>query len=153
MSWLTPTADDLKTKLLPQVTAILTNYCAKTGASAEDVIGSELTNAIREVRGYVAGNKENLLGEDGSIPDELLTTTLIIARHNLYSNLPGAKGRFDEELKGAFERAARQLRDVAAGTFKLVSPDTPSDKNIPRPKLVVISGNPRRNARDTMASL
>jgi hypothetical protein len=128
MSWITPSTDDLKGKLLPQVVNLIANYSAKSGDTAAAVLARELANAVTKVRGYVQGNANNVVGEAGTIPDELTDATLVVARNNVMLNVPGLSALIDQGMEKQLSDAMSLLKDVAAGRFRIIGPDVAAAK-------------------------
>jgi len=125
--WITPTLTDLKRKFTTQVLTVVENYTAQTGSTSDDLLTQELAAAINEVRGYVSAFEVNVLGESGTIPDELTNPALVLARRNVYNNVPALNALFNAGMQKELETVTTQLRDVAKGAFRVVPPTVAAD--------------------------
>lgn len=129
MAWNTITADALKSEGVISASeyASVSTASLPDGVSGPQVVAEVISNAIVETRGYIAANSENILGVEGTVPDELRASVLIIVRHRVFTRLPKMKTLLDDLRVGEYNEALRKLRDVSSGTFKLVQPITPAD--------------------------
>lgn len=126
MAWNTITPDNLTGILSAAEYASVTTASLPEGKTGPEVVAEVISNAITEARGYIAGNSENILGEEGTIPDELRASVLVIVRYRVFTRLPKMKALLDALRVDEYNEAMRKLRDVSAGKFKLVQPLTPA---------------------------
>ncbi len=122
--WIPLTSALLQTKLTAAEFASLSAAQLPTGVTSAELIAQEITSTVAMVRGYVAANRENTLGEGETIPDELTDAALHILRHKTFSRLPGLKKLLDEARVREYEDALSQLKDAAAGRFRVTPPET-----------------------------
>lgn len=125
MSWITLT----EAKFLAQCTGAETN-AIKTAALASaqtEPLTETLANVVQQVRGYVAANSANQLGEGVTLPAELLTAAVAIARYVALNRLP-VKSLLTETRIAEYKDALTLLRDVAAGRFAIEQPTTASEQ-------------------------
>jgi hypothetical protein len=124
MSWITLTTDDVLRSLTEsEHEAVQT---AAVSAGQDDPLGAVITDVIREIRGYVAGNASNTLGTGATIPDELKGAALSRIRFEAFTRLPVGRALLTEDRVAANNSATQLLRDVAAGRFAIVQPVTPT---------------------------
>lgn len=129
MAWNTISTDDVKALLSASEYGSITTASLPDGKTGTELVEDVIGNAISEARGYIAADVANILGVEGSVPDELRATVLVIIRYRLFTRLPKMKVLLDELRTREYEEAMRKLRDVAAGKFKLVQPITPANPN------------------------
>lgn len=139
MAWNTITIADVQNKLAAAEYAAVTTASLPDGKTGSDVVNEEITNAIQEVRGYVAGRVANVAGEGSTVPDELRDTTLVIIRYRVFTRLPGMKRLLDELRVKEYDEALRKLRDVSAGRFRVVDPETPAADQASGSSIQVVS--------------
>jgi phage gp36-like protein len=94
-----------------------------------DPLPDVLARATSEVQGYVGVRYQ--VGQAGTVPDQLLSSAIAIARWRLIGRLPARQLATDSRRKD-YEDAMEQLRDVAAGKFALSVATEPADDQ-PRP--------------------
>lgn len=97
-----------------------------------DPIPEMLLRTTYEVRGYVAANHGQAVGEPGKIPEELLSAAIAIARWRLAGRLP-VKTFATESRRKEYEDAIVLLRDVASGKFAISVASEPAEEQ-PRPQ-------------------
>jgi phage gp36-like protein len=95
-----------------------------------DPVPEVLARAASEVQGYVG--TRYAVGQAGTVPDQLLSSAIAIARWRLIGRLP-TKIMATESRRQEYEDALTQLRDVAAGKFALSVATEPADDQ-PRPQ-------------------
>ncbi|MBB5033167.1 phage protein Gp36 family protein [Prosthecobacter vanneervenii] len=129
MAWTSITADALKDEGIISASeyASITAVSLPDGVTGAQVVAQVIANAVAEARGYIAANSENILGIEGTVPDELRASVLVIIRHRVFTRLPKMKALLDDLRVKEYDEAMRKLRDVSNGTFKLVQPITPAD--------------------------
>lgn len=108
MSWITPSADDAKTRLTG---AELAAYrTAALAAGQADPLTQVMLDAVNEARGYIAAGGY-AMGAAGTIPPQTLAPALAIICYRLATRLPiGVK----EDRRKQYEDALAYFRDVAA---------------------------------------
>jgi len=130
MSWTTLSVSDLYSGLTsPEVSALQT-AATKTGQA--DPVAEAIAEAVQTVRGYVAANRANQLGDGATIPLELKSDTLAIARFGALNRLP-VKSLMTQARIDAKNDAISKLKDVAAGRFAIEQPATASAQVIAGP--------------------
>jgi hypothetical protein len=122
--WIPLTSALLQTKLTAAEFSSISAAQLPSGTTAAELIAQEITSTVAMVRGYVAANRENTLGEGETIPDELRDAALCILRHKTFSRIPGLKKLLDEARVREYEDALAQLKDAAAGRFRVTPPET-----------------------------
>lgn len=123
MAWITLTEDHLKTLMAGPEWTALTNAVLSAGQTAEALVTEALDDTTKRVLGYVGACPDNRLGPEGTIPDELKHTALVIARARLFTRLPGLKSLHDEIRQKEYDGAVDELRSVASCKFAIVQPD------------------------------
>jgi phage gp36-like protein len=150
MSWSTLTEAKFLEQLSgPEVTALKT--AALATAQAEPLTAL-LAKVVQEVRGYVAANSSNQLGEGVTIPGELEADAIAIARYRALNRLP-VKSLVTPGRETEYKDAIAKLRDVAAGRFRIEQPETVSSQVIAGPGAVLVSSTTRKAARSSLAGL
>jgi hypothetical protein len=132
MSWITPAESDLLTTF--SETELATYRAAATATGQADPVAPTLAQVVDMVRGYVGAYKPNTLGLPGTIPQKLLATTLDLAA----VRLPQRVGIAPKDVRQmAASRAFRLLEQVAAGSFNIEEPDSPTleTTKAPRPSI------------------
>jgi hypothetical protein len=139
MSWITLTEAGVQTKLAGAELAALKTAALASGQA--NPLPEVITQVTREVRGYVAACQRNVLGAEGTIPDELELAALNRIRYELATRLPVAS-LLTEARRDANRAATEQLKDAAACRFLIVAPATPAADQ------AAASGTPRFTTRD-----
>jgi phage gp36-like protein len=135
MPWLLLSSEHLDGALAAaEVTALRTLQVA---AGQADPVSEAIDRAAAEVQGYVGTRYQ--VGQPGTVPDQLLSSAIAIARWRLLCRLP-AKVFATEARRKEYEDAIAQLRDVAAGKFALSVPEDPAEEQ-PRPTAGGAYGN------------
>jgi hypothetical protein len=132
MSWIAPAESDVLTVL--SETELATYRAAATASGQADPLAPTLAQVVDMVRGYVGAYKPNTLGLPGTIPQKLLATALDLVA----VRLPQRVGVSPKDVRQmAASRAVRLLEQVAAGTFNIEEPDSPSleTTSAPRPSI------------------
>lgn len=111
-----------------------------------------ITNAVGLVRGYIRANRQNTLGDGETVPETLVSATLVVARHQLLGRLPIAS-LLTEPRRQEYTDAMSQLRDVAAGRFAIEQPETPSSETTPGPSIEVANSTTRLASRAKLSGL
>lgn len=156
MAWITLTAAHLKGKISDAEYGSVTAASLATGQTAAAIVEEELESTTVMVRGYVSGFRGNVLGEAGTIPDEVKDAALCIMRHKVFTRVPGLKRLLDEGRVREYEDAIKLLRDVAAGRFRIVGPTTaaPTEEQAGGGTVSVITKRPiGRESRDSLGGL
>lgn len=153
MAWNTLSIQDLQRKLAAAEYTSVTTVSLPDGMTGTQVVEEEISNGIQEVRGYVAGYASNVLGEGQTVPDELRDVTLVLIRYRTFTRLPGMKRLLDELRVREYDEALRKLRDVAAGRFRVVSPETAAPEQAGGSTIAVVSKTRRRAKRENLDGL
>src|SRR5271154_3520775 len=138
MAWITPAESDVLTAL--SETELATYRAAATASGQADPVAPTLAQVADLVRGYVGAYKPNTLGLPGTIPQKLLAPALDLVA----VRLPQRVGVSPKDVRQAAAiQAVRLLEQVAAGTFNIEEPDSPTTETTeaPRPSI-------NANARD-----
>jgi len=155
MAWNTISIDDVKGALSAAEYSGVTTASLPDGRTGTELVEEVIANAISEARGYIAADASNVLGVEGTVPDELRASVLVIIRYRIFTRLPKMKALLDELRTREYDEAMRKLRDVSAGKFKLVQPVTPADPNQQAGggSIGLISKTKRRMSRDNLGGL
>jgi phage gp36-like protein len=121
MTWITITASDVKTRLTGVELTALQSVALASGQA--DPLDEVVSQVIDEVRGYVAANPKNTLGDAGTIPPKLLSAALAIIRYRLATRLP-VKSILTEQRVKENEAAIRLLERIADNKFAIEDPVT-----------------------------
>ena len=127
MAWIELTEAHLGERLAAaELAALQTAAAGAYGNTVPDVLAS----VVAEVRGRIAANKSNSLGDAGTIPEELKAAALAIARWRILSRLPGMKALQDEARRSEYADAQALLAAVAKGEFAVEQPETPIEADV-----------------------
>ena len=150
MSWVTLT----EAKFLAQCTGAETNALksAALAAGQTEPLTETLANIVQQVRGYVAANSANRLGDGVTVPQELLSAAVAMARYVALNRLP-VKSLLTDTRITEYKDALTLLRDVAAGRFRIEQPTTISSQVIGGPAVTLVSNSTRKATRATLAAL
>jgi hypothetical protein len=132
MAWIIPAESDVLTVL--SETELATYRAAATASGQADPVAPTLAQVVDMVRGYVGAYKPNTLGLPGTIPQKLLATALDLVA----VRIPQRVGVAPKDVRQmAANRAVRLLEQVAAGTFNIEEPDSPTleTTEAPRPSI------------------
>lgn len=151
MAWIELAAADIQEKISSDEYEAITEASLPDGVTGPEIVTAEIGRTVAMVRGYVAANAQNLLGSGEMIPEELSDAALCILRHKVFTRIPGMKRLLDEGRVREYEDALRQLKDVAAGRFKLVAAATPAEDQAGGGTVQVIA--PSRTGRESRATL
>lgn len=133
MAWILPTESDVLTVL--SESELSTYRAAATATGQADPVAPTLAQVVDLVRGYVGAYKPNTLGLPGTIPQKLLAPALDLVA----VRLPQRVGVSPKDVRqAAAVQAVRLLEQVAAGTFNIEEPDSPTleTTEAPRPSVV-----------------
>jgi phage gp36-like protein len=150
MSWNTLTeAKFLEHLTGAEVTAIKT---AALATAQTEPLTAMLAKVVQEVRGYIAAHEQNVLGEGVTIPDELESAALAIARYRALNRLP-IRSLLTETRITEYKDALRLLEHVAAGKFAIEQPATPSEQIVSGPGVEVVTSTTRKATREKLSGL
>jgi len=150
MAWITLTDEHLKTRLSgAELTAFSSAALAEGQSDPTDDILGDVTN---EVRGFVAGNRNNTLGAAGTIPDKLRSAALDIATLKICQRAAGIVIDPGGHRAEAAKQAYRLLAQVADGKFAVEEPETATDEVIGAPS-PSIAGRDREHKRSDQDGL
>jgi hypothetical protein len=130
MSWITLNSDDVKRRLSGPELAALQGTALAAGQS--DPLPGVLSEVTDEIRGYVATWPENVLGEAGTIPPQLKSAAISIARWRLGGRLPAAASPLfqSENRKKENDDAVKLLERCAEGKFAVERPAVEASEQI-----------------------
>lgn len=131
MAWVTPTTADLAAILSSVESRVLSAFLA---SGQTDPAPEAVTNAVREVRGYIIAKRRVAPGL--TIPEELMRATLIIARHTLISRLPDERLR-TETRTADYTDAIGLMRRVASGDFGFEEAESGSTQAAPATSTII----------------
>lgn len=121
--WITATITTVQQSVSgPEFTA-LKSAARGAGQDADTLATDCLSRVVKQMIGYIS--VKNIVGTAGDIPDELTTALGALWRFEFINRL-GLEKLLTESRKTAYDNAIRQLRDVAAGTFKIAPPTAPA---------------------------
>jgi phage gp36-like protein len=121
MSWIALTPDHVVQSLAETEASALRTL--QLAAGATDPLPDVIAQTVAKVQGYVA--VRYLVGQPGTVPEQLLATAIALARWALIGRLP-IKALATDIRRAQYEDALAELRDVAAGKFKLSLPANPA---------------------------
>ena len=130
--WISPAESDVLTVL--SETELATYRAAALASGQTDPLAPTLAQVVDLVRGYVGAYRPNTLGLPGTIPQKLLAPALDLVA----VRLPQRVGVPPKDVRLlASGRAVRLLEQVAAGTFNIEEPDSPTLETTaaPRPSI------------------
>jgi hypothetical protein len=141
MSWITLTAADLEARLAgAELTALKTKGLS---AGQADPIPEILDQVTKEVRGHVAACTHNQLGAGATIPEELKSAALDMARYRVIDRLPVPS--LMTEARRTANRDARRLLELVAGCqFTIEQPATPSTASTAGPAAQVAASRTKK---------
>ncbi|GAA5137419.1 hypothetical protein GCM10023213_14060 [Prosthecobacter algae] len=130
MAWITPTAETVKRRLSGPEFTSLQNAARSSGQDGATLTTETITRVVNMIRGYVgaAKNPPNILGIPGTIPDELESALGSLWLWEFITRLPGQEKLLDDRRKTLYDNAIAQLKDVSAGRFAIVPPETPGEE-------------------------
>lgn len=127
MSWLALTPAHLQQSLSSvELSALQTLLLA---AGQTDPLPEVIARTVSEVQGYVGARYT--VGQTGTVPVQLLSAAIALARWHLLTRLPKAS-LATEARRTEYTDALALLRDVAAGKFALAVATDPATEQ-PRP--------------------
>lgn len=155
MPWFTPTLEQCQQRITGAEWQSLHRAATQAGQDGEQMAQDVITHIITRIRGRVAARPENILGAEGTIPDELMTCFLALWVYDFITRLPGMSKLLDDRRVEAWKSAESELRHVAEGKIKLVQPATPAAPQLqPSPGgIEVVSKTERRVTRKGMSGL
>jgi phage gp36-like protein len=130
MSWIALTPAHLAESLTQAELDALRTVQVAPGQA--DPLPEAIARTCTQVNGYVAAAAGHPVGQAGTIPEELLTTAISIARWRVLGRLPSARLATEVRRK-EYEDAIAELRDVATGKFAISFPADPAEEQ-PRPQ-------------------
>ncbi len=155
MPWITPTLEQCQQRITGAEWQSLHRAATQAGQDGEQMAQDVITHIITRIRGRVAARSENILGAEGTIPDELMTCFLALWVYDFITRLPGMSKLLDDRRVEAWKSAESELRHVAEGKIKLVQPATPAAPQL-QPSaggIEVVSKTERRVTRKGMSGL
>lgn len=123
--WRKITEADLLTRL--SANELDTIRSIAEGESRGDPVAEAVANVTAKVRGYIAGNRSNVIGPAGTIPETLIDVAVALLVVDLYGRSAGLLVDLNDVRKAAAQAAERTLRDVASGSFRVELPGASHD--------------------------
>ncbi len=152
MSWIELTEE----KFLEQITGAEANAIrtAALGTGQGEPLTATLAKVVQQVRGYIAANINNTLGAGDTIPQELESAAVAIARYTALNRLP-IKTLLTETRITEYKDALTLLRDTAAGKFVVEKPATKSTQQIAASGIgvEVVTSTTRKATREKLSGL
>lgn len=143
MSWITITEEKVQARLAkPELDALLT-AATQVAQTASGLLEEAISSVTSEVRGYVAACEKNILGPDGTIPNELEIAALALVRRHLFTRLPGMKRLYDELRQEETKDAIKKLENTAVCKFAILPPETPNEDQAAGPAVQLVSSRTR----------
>ena len=102
---------------------------AVLGDGQGDPVEAHLSSVVDEARGYIAANRENVLGPEGTVPERLVRAVIDIAVIRVGSRVAGLI--FDDEdiRRDAAKNALRLLERVSDGKFAIEKPASAAESS------------------------
>jgi phage gp36-like protein len=147
MSWITPSADDVKTRLTGAELAAFRAVALAAGQA--DPLIQISADAVNEARGYIAAGGYPL-GDAGTIPPQCLAPVLAIITYRFASRLPL---KVSEDRRNQYEDAIAYLRDVAAKKTLIEEATTGSMASGATSKVISSRGTTRAVTSNRMRGL
>lgn len=104
---------------------------ALKGIQAQDALPKIIGRVVSNIRGKIAAGGGDL-GEEGTVPDTLLTEAIDIARWRWLVSFPQMKAMQTDARKSAYDAAMKMLEQVAKGDITVESP-TSGESTVPVP--------------------
>lgn len=120
MAWITPTLTLCKTRLTGAEWNSISSAAKASSQVADDMAQQVIDTQVTRIRGRVPSGV--LLGEAGTIPDEVLGAFLALWVYEFITRLPAMKSLLDDLRVKSWENANSELRDLATGKINLVPP-------------------------------
>lgn len=121
MPWITLTEAHILESLAALELSSLRTLQLATGQA--DPLPAALARAVSEIQGYVG--TRYLVGQPGTVPEQLLSSAIAIARWRILGRLP-LKLMATENRRLEYTDAIAQLKDVANGKFALSVATSPA---------------------------
>ena len=125
MSWRTPTEADLLDRISAGELDGL--RVASLAQGQGDPVATQLQSVVDEVRGYIAANRENVLGLPGTLPPRLIGPAMDLLLLKIGSRLVGIVFDPDNIRRDAAREARRLLERVADGRYAIEQPATAAE--------------------------
>ena len=155
MSWITLTSEDVARRLSAAEFTSLKTAAKAAGQNGDEILAEAIADVVTHVRGRVAACAKNILGEAGTVPDELKGATLALIRNYLFTRLPAMKALNDEIRQKETEQAREDLKETAACRLAIVPPVTPAAEaeQAAGPSIQLVSSRTRKVTTTTMRGL
>lgn len=124
--WIALTRAKLQEKLTGSEYSSVKSAALGSGQVADTLIDEALSRVTQEVRGYVSGCVRNILGPEGTIPDELEDAALAMALIRFLNRIPSLKSLMSPPRMEAEKQALELMKQVAMCRFGIVAPETPA---------------------------
>lgn len=123
-AWETVTSAKLQRRMFAEWGA-LQRIAERAGGTWADIVSDAISAVVNRVRGAVrACQRNDSLGEEGSIPPELVSATYLLLRLELIATVPGAVSLNDETRKTLTSQAQRDLSATADCKLAITPPAT-----------------------------
>jgi hypothetical protein len=128
--WITLTRAKFQEKLTGAEYSAVKSAALGAGQVADTLMDEVLSRVTQEVRGHVSGCVRNLLGAEGTIPDELEDAALAMALVRFLNRLPSLKSLLSPTRTDAAKEAGELMKQVAACRFGVVQPTAPASDEL-----------------------
>ena len=126
MAWRSITEDDVLQQLSGDELAALRE--AALGDGQDDPVADQVDQVADLVRGYIAANVANTLGEAATIPERLIHSAVAILVVDINKRAGGLLIDPNDARADARKEATRLLERVADGKFSVEQPSTAGDE-------------------------
>lgn len=147
MSWRTVTETDLLEAISSDELEGLRSAALASGQA--DPIEHHIDRVVDEVRGYIAANRENTLGPEGTVPDRLVRAVIDLTLIRVGSRVAGIIFDDEDVRRNAAKAATRLLENVASGKFAIEQPSTAADSSEQNTMFGPSIVSPSRNFTDS----
>lgn len=150
MPWFAPTLDLCRQRIAGPEWDALSEAAADLSQDGDAMARDVIATQVGRIRGRVAARPENMLGPEGTIPDELTGAFQALWVYDFITRLPKMKRLLDELRVKARDAAEGELRDTAKGLIKIVPPEQPAAPALQAggSGVALVSSTPRRARRD-----
>jgi hypothetical protein len=125
--WRAPTESDLLGSISSDELEGLRGASLAQGQS--DPVAPALQKTVDLVRGYIAGNAENVLGPEGTLPERLIGPAMDVALVSIGSRVVGIIFDPDNIRRDNSRAAIRLFERVSEGKYQVEKPDTAAAAN------------------------
>lgn len=151
MAWISLTSAKLEELMAGPEFSAVTSAAKSSGQDASDMVDAALARVVQEARGYIGSRYA--LGPSGTVPDEVESACLAIARIDVLTRLPGLKSLLTKERTDAAKEGRWLLGRIGKGTFAIVETDAPADDQPAAPIVGIVKTRIPRYNRESLDRL